>query len=91
MDEKLRTPLAIGLLWVAFAVVSLLLATGLGPRRLLPVKLRVGALLLALSAVAVHGCGEGEEMCYAAPYEPDDTDGDTDTDTDADTDTDTDR
>ncbi len=76
MDEKLWTPILVALAWLAFAAVSLVVATGLGPRRLVLTKLRLGALLIGLSTVAITGCGEGEEMCYAAPYEPDDT-GDT--------------
>jgi hypothetical protein len=94
MFERSWSLVVFAALWLAFALVAL--AVGLGYRRLLPAKLRIGGLLLAVSAVAVAGCGEPEPMCYAAPYEGDtdsdtDADSDTDSDADADTDTDTDR
>ena len=67
MSRKLAVVLVVAALSVAFAVVSFLvyLARGRGP--LLRAKLRLGALLLSLGAVAVTGAcdDEGDRTCYA--------------------------
>ncbi len=96
MTEGTLTTIAVCCLWGAFAVVSVAVALTGGRGPLLRAKLRIGGLLLGLTAVAVTGCdGRGFNSCYktsdSQDYDTDaDTDADTDTDTDPDTDADTD-
>lgn len=91
MSREWFVPLAVAALWIAFAAVSvaLVLAGGRGP--LVRAKLRLGGLLLAMTAVSCDRCGpEPQVMCYDVADTDADTDVDADTDTDSDADGDTD-
>ena len=66
MSRKVLVAAAVAALSLCFVVVSLLVLLSRGRGPLLGAKLRLGALLLSLGAVAVTGsCGDDEVTCYA--------------------------